>query len=85
MTGSVVTRQPAAYPIYDLGYSGRSCIVLDALQALPRSVTCGRQGLFRYNNMDHSIEMGEYAALEVLGEGSVRERFDWTRSTWADG
>jgi len=83
--GSVVTRQPCAYPIYDLGYDGRSGMVLDALQALPRSVTCGRQGLFRYNNMDHSIEMGEYAALEVLGEGSVKERFDWSRSTWADG
>jgi hypothetical protein len=35
--------------------------------------------------MDHSIEMGEYAAMEALGEGSVRERFDWTRNTWVDG
>jgi protoporphyrinogen oxidase len=83
--GSTVTRQPHAYPIYDIGYEEKRRNVLDALQALPRSVTCGRQGLFRYNNMDHSIEMGEYAAMEALGEGSVRERFDWTRNTWVDG
>jgi protoporphyrinogen oxidase len=83
--GSVITRQPHAYPIYGLGYDAKSCMVLDGLQAIPRSVTCGRQGLFRYNNMDHSIEMGEYAALETLGEGSVRERFDWTKNTWIDG
>lgn len=83
--GHAVTRQAHAYPIYDRGYEVRSGILLEAFDALPGIVTCGRQGLFRYNNMDHSIEMGEYAALELLGIGTLRERFDWTRSTWADG
>jgi protoporphyrinogen oxidase len=85
VTGSLITRQSHAYPVYDLGYSSRVARVLDGLEDLPGSVTCGRQGLFRYNNMDHSIEMGELAALETLGEGSVRDRFDWTSDTWADG
>jgi hypothetical protein len=31
------------------------------------------------------MEMGEYAALELMGEGSVRERFNWNQGTWADG
>lgn len=83
--GSTITRQSHAYPVYDIGYSARTNAILDALQALPRSVTCGRQGMFRYNNMDHSIMMGEYAALELLGEGLLRDMFDWSKSTWADG
>lgn len=83
--GSTVERQLHAYPVYAHGYAEASGAVLDALDGLPGSVTCGRQGLFRYNNMDHSMEMGELAALELLGEGSVRERFDWSTGTWADG
>ncbi len=83
--GSTVARQAHAYPVYALGYDRRSAAVLDAVERIPGIVTCGRQGLFRYNNMDHSLEMGDYAARELLGEGSVRERFNWTRSTWADG
>jgi hypothetical protein len=29
--------------------------------------------------------MGQCATLEVLGEGSVEERFHWGEGTWADG
>lgn len=83
--GGMVERQPHAYPVYTIGYGRTSGAVLDALGNIPGSVTCGRQGLFRYNNMDHSMEMGEYAALELMGEGSVRERFNWDQGTWADG
>ncbi len=83
--GSTVNRQAHAYPIYHRGYAAPVGRVLDALHELAGSVTCGRQGLFRYNNMDHSLEMGRYAALEVLGEGNVREQFAWTSDTWADG
>lgn len=83
--GSIITRQAHAYPVYDLSYTTNTSVVLDALHELEGSVTCGRQGLFRYNNMDHSIEMGRFAALEILGERTVREQFDWTSGTWADG
>jgi protoporphyrinogen oxidase len=85
VSGALVTRQSHAYPVYLKDYQHHSSTVLDFLQDMKGSVTCGRQGLFRYNNMDHSIEMGRYAALETLGEGSVREQFSWTRDTWADG
>ncbi|MFN9786801.1 MAG: FAD-dependent oxidoreductase [Planctomycetia bacterium] len=51
-----------AYPVYDLGYKRR----VDAALAVAKSVqnlrTTGRQGLHRYNNMDHSLAMGWHAA-----------------------
>lgn len=82
---SVAVRQEHAYPVYRLGYRHEAGTVLDGIKSLGGIVSCGRQGLFRYNNMDHSIEMGHCAALEVLGEGSVEERFHWGEGTWADG
>lgn len=85
VASSMVSRKPRAYPVYQLNYGKNTACILDALEVLPGSVTCGRQGLFRYNNMDHSLEMGRYAALEVLGEASVREHFNWNTDTWADG
>ncbi len=85
VTGAHASRASHAYPIYRKGYAEHTARVLDCLEDLPGSVSCGRQGLFRYNNMDHSIEMGKYAALEVLGSGSVKERFNWSTDTWADG
>lgn len=85
VTGAHASRASHAYPIYRKGYALHTARVLDSLEDLPASVSCGRQGLFRYNNMDHSIEMGKYAALEVLGSGSVKERFNWSTDTWADG
>lgn len=83
--GADVSRAAFAYPIYNVGYAKNTAIILDSLEKLADSVTCGRQGLFRYNNMDHSIEMGKYAALETLGEASVKEHFNWDENTWADG
>jgi len=85
VSSNMISRQAHAYPVYDMDYAGRVATVLDSIDALDGIVTCGRQGLFRYNNMDHSIEMGRFAALELLGEDSVRKRFSWTSDTWADG
>lgn len=82
---SIIVRQEHAYPVYRLGYRAGAGAVLDSLKNLGGVVSCGRQGLFRYNNMDHSMEMGRCAALEIMGEGSVQERFHWGEGTWADG
>ena len=55
-----------AYPIYDLTYKDH----LNTLKRVARGVanlhTTGRQGLYRYNNMDHSIAMGRRMAKTVL-------------------
>ncbi len=59
---------PYAYPVYDLTYREN----LDTLKAAAKRVknlrTTGRQGLYRYNNMDHSIAMGRRTA-KTLAKG----------------
>jgi len=61
-----------AYPIYDLAYKGN----LDTLKRTAKSVrnfhTTGRQGLYRYNNMDHSIAMGRRIAKTIAKGADAR-------------
>jgi len=57
-----------AYPIYDIGYQQRLKTVLDFGEALTNFNAIGRSALFRYNNMDHSVAMGEEAAAAVTGK-----------------
>jgi len=40
--------------------------VFSAINTFENLICCGRQGLFRYNNMDHSIEMGLSTAEHIL-------------------
>ena len=51
-----------AYPVYDLEYRTHLKELRDATKAWRNFYSTGRQGLFRYNNMDHSIAMGRKAA-----------------------
>jgi protoporphyrinogen oxidase len=46
-----------AYPIYDLEYKRKIDEALKLCDGVTNLVTLGRQGLFRYNNMDHSLKM----------------------------
>ncbi|RMF92642.1 MAG: FAD-dependent oxidoreductase [Candidatus Schekmanbacteria bacterium] len=55
-----------AYPIYRLNYKEQLKKTIPFINSFENLVCCGRQGLFRYNNMDHSIEMGLLAAEHVL-------------------
>lgn len=55
-----------AYPIYDLHYRDTVRAVSDYLSAFPNLQFFGRNGLFRYGNMDHAIEMGLNAAEAFL-------------------
>lgn len=63
-----VSYQSHAYPIYDLGYRERLEVCLESVNRYPNLITTGRQGLFRYGNMDHAIIMGRKAALALLGK-----------------
>lgn len=66
-----------AYPIYDLGYKRRVDAALAVAKSVPNLRTTGRQGLHRYNNMDHSLAMGWHAAKgiarEIAAEPPARE------------
>jgi protoporphyrinogen oxidase len=59
-----------SYPIYDLDYKAKLRAVLAFVWPLENVITVGRGGLFRYNNMDHSIKMGLLAARHVVGAES---------------
>ncbi len=47
-----------AYPIYDLTYKANLNVLKKTAKRVKNFHTTGRQGLYRYNNMDHSIAMG---------------------------
>ena len=65
MDGFVI-RVPYAYPIYDQNYHSNLKIILDFLKKFNNLQTIGRNGLFRYNNMDHSVLTGIKAAQVLL-------------------
>ena len=66
MDGFVI-RMPKCYPVYDGAYKGNIDIVRDYLSRFSNLQLCGRYGLFKYNNMDHSILTAQYAVENVLG------------------
>ena len=63
-----VVRQPKAYPVYDEGYGRRVRVVRDFVSTLGNLQTIGRNGMYRYNNLDHSMLTGMLAARNVMGE-----------------
>src|SRR3989344_4843870 len=64
--GSFVHRMPKEYPVYHLGYRKDLSLLKNYLSRLGNLQLVGRNGTFRYNNMDHSIEMGLYAAWNII-------------------
>jgi protoporphyrinogen oxidase len=67
LDGTVV-RVPNAYPVYDPDYKTQLSTIKDYLNQLSLIQVIGRNGLHRYNNQDHSMMMGLYAAWNILGE-----------------
>ena len=65
--GAQVIRTRHAYPIYDLDYSGKIGIIQDFITSHDGIYVVGRGGTFRYNNADHSIEMGLLLGRKLLG------------------
>ncbi len=63
-----VRKIPFAYPVYDLQYKEHLAPILEFVHTIENVQTGGRQGLFRYNNMDQSIEMGRRMAWALLEE-----------------
>lgn len=55
-----------AYPIYFLDYQEKIKSLLNVISGIENCLPIGRQGLYRYNNMDHSIKMGILAAEHIL-------------------
>lgn len=63
----VVVRTRQAYPVYDMQYGEKTKIVTDFVNQFEGLHIAGRGGSFRYNNSDHSIEMGLMLGRRLLG------------------
>ena len=64
---AAVVRTTHAYPVYDLDYAGKIARIKEFLGQFEGLHIVGRGGTFRYNNADHSIEMGLLLGRKLLG------------------
>lgn len=71
LPGGFVRRIDYAYPIYDLTYRTNVRRLVDFLRGFDNFVSTGRQGLFRYGNMDHSVAMGHAVARRMIEDSGV--------------
>ena len=60
-------RVPKAYPVYDLHYRCALDTVCGFLEEINNLQLIGRNGMHRYNNMDHSMLTAIYAARNING------------------
>ncbi|TML65402.1 MAG: NAD(P)/FAD-dependent oxidoreductase [Actinobacteria bacterium] len=65
----VKVRVPRAYPMYDANYQEALPVVREYLRGFTNLRTCGRNGLHRYNNQDHSMWTAILATLDLLDGG----------------
>ena len=63
------------YPMYTLDYFYKTNALLSFVSQFTNAVSIGRQGLYRYNNIDHSIKMGLLAARHITEDLSKEEIF----------
>jgi protoporphyrinogen oxidase/predicted dehydrogenase len=57
---------PKAYPMYDSKFETAVATIRSYLDRFDNLQTCGRNGLHRYNNQDHSMWTAILAALNIL-------------------
>ena len=56
------------YPMYDEGYQRRVTVIREYLAGFANLQIIGRNGMHRYNNMDHSMLTGLLAVKNLCGE-----------------
>ena len=67
---SAVVRQPKAYPVYDSSYRGAVETIRRNLERrYPTLHLAGRNGMHRYNNQDHAMMSGVFAARNIAAGG----------------
>jgi len=63
-----VVRMPKAYPVYDGAYQEALEVIRGYLDGIENLQLIGRNGQHRYNNQDHSMVTGVYAARNIAGD-----------------
>ncbi|MBN1900417.1 NAD(P)/FAD-dependent oxidoreductase, partial [Candidatus Sumerlaeota bacterium] len=62
-----IVRMPYTYCIYELGYKKYLEIIKEGIRILSNLQPIGRAGMFKYNNMDHSILTGFLGVRNIQG------------------
>ena len=65
-----VSRNANAYPVIKTGYQEHIDVIRDWLSDLTNITAIGRSGMFKYNNQDHAMATGLYAARTLMGDGN---------------
>jgi protoporphyrinogen oxidase len=73
---SLMVKIGHCYPVYDLNYKKNINTILDYFETISNFYTIGRPGLFFYNNIDHSIDMGLTLAKHIAKHKSPKQ---WRR------
>jgi protoporphyrinogen oxidase/predicted dehydrogenase len=81
VTDGVKVLVPKAYPMYDAAYEEAVETIRAYLERFENLETCGRNGLHRYNNQDHSMWTAILATLNII-DGSAHDV--WSVNTEAD-
>jgi len=69
---SIVLRKKDIYPIYSLDYKDNLNKILEWMDNnILNLITCGRNGLFNYNNMDHCIDMAVKISEHLKTNGTI--------------
>tara|TARA_B100002052_G_scaffold214966_1_gene196884 strand:- start:96 stop:1496 length:1401 start_codon:yes stop_codon:yes gene_type:complete len=66
---SEVSRNAKAYPVIQTGFENSINIIKSWLKTQSEITAIGRSGMFKYNNQDHAMATGIYAARNYLGIG----------------
>jgi protoporphyrinogen oxidase len=71
-----VVRMPKAYPFYDAGYKENVEVIRRWLEAnTPNLHPVGRNGMFRYNNQDHSM-LTAMLTVQNIADGTAHDIWD---------
>lgn len=68
-----VYRVKNAYPIYNFNYQKPLALGKKFVSNFSNLYPCGRGGLFRYNNQDHSILAGFYTARNIIAGRNIHD------------
>ncbi|OGX15647.1 MAG: hypothetical protein A2166_02635, partial [Omnitrophica WOR_2 bacterium RBG_13_41_10] len=74
--GYFSTKAKHCYPMYTLDYFYKTNALLNLISQIKNAISIGRQGLYRYNNIDHSIKMGLLAARHIIEDYPKEEIFE---------
>lgn len=69
-----VVREPDSYPMYFVGYESHFATVSRYLSSIRNLHLIGRGGMYKYNNMDHSMIDGLISARNMVKSGKMKQK-----------